>query len=467
MKGFIKLRSSCIGILLLLVSLLAVDNSNVNESNINYYLKNDCYSVAKYIEDNFTLFVKKYNEISEEELNAKYVENSFDISIIDHDSKKEGVFLDFDYDNGYAIIGNEYIIYDFKTKGESPYKNVNSESYCFSTINGYLYIKNGQYVNVDAEKNMSESCLDNISFGSKKYEGQNKAGCGNISNTNVYMKDKYGSDWILSNEKTLAMATGKYTRQMNLSCYIDYSYSGDSLYYSSEGNCWFVSAYNVLQSLADAQGAFKEKIDKYKNDYSKPLMPNINDIVNYDPKIYEYSLYKKVFNDKGENIYGSIKSISGKTHYKTEVVNTVFPKLYTDVRKYVYNAYGKVNGGTVYNTANIINEIGRQYGYDFKAKGTIAAGLYSGSGIASINMMLPFVLCTSSASNAGYGNHLMAGCGYKIYSKTSGWWIFKSTSYKYFYELRDGYSNQPVYFDLSAWTGFGGMVLLDYSIFNY
>ena len=61
----------------------------------------------------------------------------------------------------------------------------------------------------------------------------------------------------------------------------------------------------------------------------------------------------------------------------------------------------------------------------------------------------------------------MAGCGYKIYCKTSGWWLFKSTSYKYFYEIRDGHSSLPRYFDLSAWSGFGGMVLLDYSILNY
>ncbi len=136
--------------------------------------------------------------------------------------------------------------------------------------------------------------------------------------------------------------------------------------------------------------------------------------------------------DDGDNISGIIKSSSGKIHYKTELNNTSFPKLYTDVRKFVYILTKKVNDGTIYNTANIINVVGRLYGYDFKAKGTIAAGLYSGSGITAINKMLPFVLCTSSASNGGYGNHLMAGCGYKIYSKTQGWWIFKTTSYKFF-----------------------------------
>lgn len=133
--------------------------------------------------------------------------------------------------------------------------------------------------------------------------------------------------------------------------------------------------------------------------------------------------------------------------------------------KTVYNISRVPDGGTVYNTATIINEVGKQYGYDFKAKGTILAGLYGSSGITAVDKNLPFVLCTSAASNAGYGNHLMAGCGYKVYSKTSGWWIFKVTSYKYFYELRDGHSSDIRYLDLSALTGFGGIVLLDYKLF--
>lgn len=467
MNKFIKIRSSCFSILLLLISMFAVTNTDVNENNINYYLNNDCNSVANYIINNFSLFVQKYNESSCEKLNASYVEKSFKIMIVDHDGQKNGVFLDFDYENGYLIVGDEYLIYDFNINAESPYKNINSESYCYSTISGYLYLKDGEYINVEEERNMNKNCLDDISFSSKKYEGQDKAGCGHISDTGKYMCDKFGSGWNLSSNKSLSMPSGKYTSQMNLSCYIDYSYNGDSLSYSSEGNCWFVSSYIVLQSLADATNSYKDNVNSYRVDFSKPSMPHIDNIVNYDPKIYENSLYKKVFNDDGDNISGIIKSSSGKIHYKTELNNTSFPKLYTDVRRFVYNTYGKVNSGTVYNTAYIINEVGKQYGYNFKSKGTIAAGLYSGSGITAINKMLPFVLCTSSATNGGYGNHLMAGCGYKIYSKTYGWWIFKTTSYKYFYELRDGHSTKPAYFDLSSWTGFGGIVLLDYSIFNY
>jgi hypothetical protein len=469
MSELIKLKSSSFSVLFLLVSMLGVNNTEASGKNITNFLGSDCYSVANYIDQNFSLFVEKYNDVASEKINASSVEKTFTIIIVDNECKKNGVFLDFDHDNGYAIVGDEYVFYDFAANGESPYKNIESDSFCFSTISGYLYLKNGVFINTKDEKNMDENCLDRFTFGTKTYAGQetNQTGCGHIYDTDQYIKDRYGSNWNLSNKKILEMATGQFTNQMRLSCYQDYSYKDNTLYVSSEGNCWFVSAYNVLQSLADASGTYKDKVKSYRKDASKPSMPSGTTIVNYDPKSNEYSLYKKVYDENGTNISGITKSSSGVTHYKTEIVNKSFPKLYTDVRKYVYNTFQRVDDGMVYDTANIINAIGKKYGYSFKAKGTVAAGLYGESGITAVNKGLPFILCTSKASNAGYEDHLMAGCGYKVYSKTSGWWVFKTTSYKYFYELRDGHSNAPTYFDLSAWTGFGGIVLLDYSLLSY
>ncbi len=49
MNKFIKIRSSCFSILLPLISMFAVTNTDVNENNINYYLNNDCNSVANYM----------------------------------------------------------------------------------------------------------------------------------------------------------------------------------------------------------------------------------------------------------------------------------------------------------------------------------------------------------------------------------------------------------------------------------
>lgn len=91
-KGILKVRSSCFSVILLLLSMLANNNSEVNEYNIKNYLDSDCTSVANYIEKNFGLFVEKYNESSEEELTASYVENSFEIMILDHEGEKKDIF---------------------------------------------------------------------------------------------------------------------------------------------------------------------------------------------------------------------------------------------------------------------------------------------------------------------------------------------------------------------------------------
>ena len=465
MKSFIKLK--CTNIVLLLIAMLSVTNNGVNEENITNYIKDDSLSVANYIENNFELFVEKYNEASDDKLNATYIEKSFYVKIIDHEGEQNGYFLDFDHNNGYALIGNEYIIYDFSTNLDSPFKDIVSNEFFYSTSRGYLYFKDGEYVNADDEKNMNKECLDNFTFENGTYSGQepNKSGCGYINNTDLYVRNKYGSNWKLYSSKSLTMTKGELTTQTRLSCYYNYSYHGNELWYSSEGNCFFVSAYNILQSLADATGSYRSKVDKYKTNFSKGPMPKINEFASYNAKENEYDIYKTIYDDRGNNISGKIVSSNGATCYRKELVNSVFPKLYVDTRKYVISKYKKISGGTVYDTADIINAVEKQYGYDFKARGTVAAGLYGSSGIKAINKGFPFGLCTSVASNGGYGNHIMAGCGYKVYSKTTGWWIFKMTSYKYFYELRDGHGDDIRYFDLSNWIGFGGIILLDFQFF--
>ena len=63
-----------------------------------------------------------------------------------------------------------------------------------------------------------------------------------------------------------------------------------------------------------------------------------------------------------------------------------------------------------------------------------------------------------STSTNTYGAHTMAVAGYRIYSKEEGWWIFKEKKYKNLAEIRDGWVENPRYFDFSAYTGFAALV---------
>lgn len=465
-----KLRSSAIGLIPLLINIL-LDSGivGVNESNVERYVRNSPRNVAPFIMDNFDKFVNEYNKSFDDVWKATYVDDVFDITIDIIDDVYQGVFLDFDDDNGYAVVGNDYTFLDFSSSGKSPYKGIESDSFYYSTLSGYLYLNGDEYVNVNDEY-ASDDHLDELNY--ETYAGQKdkETGCGHIEDTDLYVKDRYGDGWTLSKEKSLDMAIGKYTHQFDLSCYYYNELVGNRIIpYYSEGNCWMVSAYNILQSIADAKGSYKKTIDSYKTDKSKPSMESISDVVSYNPKDEEPKTYGKFFDENGQNLSNVKKTPNGYSYYERTLKSKTssFPELYTSVRKYASDKWSKVDGGTTYGSAKIINEVGRQYGYDFKAKGTSMVGIYNAAGIKAIDFNLPFGLITSSMSNAGYDNHAMAGCGYKIYSKKCGWWIFSWTNFKYFYELRDGHNYDKIYFDQSAWRGLGGMILLDFKYSKY
>lgn len=148
-----------IGIFILSI-IIAMLNSlgitNVNESNIEDYVSSDCVSVADFIEDNFENFVDEYNLAADDSWDASYIENRFSITIDECGSVYDGIFMDFDNDNGYAVIGNDYELLDFITYGASPYENILSEEYYFSSITGYYYLYGEDYLSVNADNNTGE-----------------------------------------------------------------------------------------------------------------------------------------------------------------------------------------------------------------------------------------------------------------------------------------------------------------------
>lgn len=468
-----KLKGTTIGLVPLLVSMLNINGySLATETNIVEYIENSPKVVADFIEDNFDKMVVEYNKQSDLKWNASYVEDRLEITIDTGIDKYAGIFLDFDEDNGYAVLGKDYTFLDFAIDGESPYKGIESDSYYYSALSGYLYFNGIEYINIDFEKNGSDNALYEVNYEEwGKYKGQkkDKEGCGNIVNTDLYVQDKYGDGWKVSEQKSLPMQVGEMTMQYKLSCYKTKSFDGKIVWESSEGNCWVVSAYNVLQSIADSTGIYRNKVSAMRKVWLGDDLYKSSYVVDYDPKIMEQDLYNKIFDSQGNNISKKIETFNGKVINEKELCaeKYKFPKLYSEIRQYVYKNYKNFDGGTVYATANIINEIGKQHGYLFDAKGTVLNGIYGYSGIHSIDLNLPFCFSVSSWSNAGYGNHTMAGCGYRIYFKDAGWWIFKRTLYKYFYELRDGHNKEKIFFDLSGMKGFGGMVLLDFDNSRY
>lgn len=463
-----KLNSVFFALLPMLLNIYNV-NPTTSPDNIEDIYKKHPEAIVSFISTNFDKFKYEYNLEADVKWKANYIENAYSIIIDNIDDQYEGYFINFDRNNGYAVIGNDLSFLDFQVTGIDPYIDI-SDNYnirCYSPSLGYLYWNDERFVNVDNSKETPEDYLESLDTFDNTETGQIKgtSGCGHILNTDKYIEHNYGSGFNLIESKSLTMATGNYTTQYYLSCYKTNKIQNNMVNKYSEGNCWFVSAYNILQSLADATGDYKEKRESMMiSKDTVQRMEKSNEFIYYDPSTLENKYYSTIYDQEGNNISGKAGYVNNDIVYNKELIGShiEFPYLYRHVRYYVVNKWNKTDGGTVYNTATIINSIGKQYGYNFKAKGTILAGLYGNKGFSSIKNNLPFGLCVSSVSNAGYGSHIMAGCGYKIYLRETGFWIFKVRQYKYFYELRDGHANTAIYLDFSSLFGYGGIIYLNW-----
>ena len=107
-----KLKCSPFSIVFLLLSIFKTNGiKDINENNIENYLARDCNKIADFIEDNFSTFVSKYNETSVEKWLASSIENKKLVINVTNNTK--AVYLDFNDNNGYAVVGNDYNFLDF------------------------------------------------------------------------------------------------------------------------------------------------------------------------------------------------------------------------------------------------------------------------------------------------------------------------------------------------------------------
>lgn len=442
-----KIYNWGVSILALIIGVLYSNGAvNVNKENIEEYVKNNPTSVSEFIEDNFTKFVDEYNlslDDSEEKWEAKYIENKFPILVNECGAEYEGIFLDFDFDNGYAIVGNDYTFLDFSTVGVSPYEGIVASEYYFSSAVGYYYLKDGNYLSINDENNADESIIYEEALSQPTYAGQTdkKTGCGEIRDTYAYVNDKYGDGWILERNNSLAM---KSYRQWNYSVYRHNKIKNGIVSSSSEGNCWVVSAFHVLQYLAETK-------------WTK--MPKSYETEAYYPKVSEPNIYSLYYDSRGNNISNKLY-VNNTTSNEFELIGSAFmwPKLYNQVRRHVDEKYKHIEDGMAWDTSEIIEYIANLYGYGVNAVEHYFWGFYTDTGTYKIDSGLPLIWSTT---NDTYGCHSMAVCGYKYYYRTTGWWIFKITQYKLFYELRDGHNDTPRYYDMSGHFGFSVITSLE------
>lgn len=414
-----KLISILIAILTAINGLPA---ATVTEENIHTYVAPDCEAVAEFIVENLSDFVREYNETleeGEEPLQASYCEATIPVYITT--TNQDGVYLDFDGDNGYLVVVDNYEIAAYATQGDLAYLR-GQEPLVYSIYDGFLhYDGEGNLIPYEGATAMTEADWEAYTLTplGKSYQGQSGNGSdGQIYDPDAFVKDKYGSGYSVYSSKTLK--NFQYVSQYDLSIY--YQLKNGSRY--SEGNCSLAAIYALLNYL-QASGKY-------------PKLPKASAITSYAAtKDGFYSKYKKDSN---------------------YVITTpkILPKLYVDIRNYAVKKYGyEVAGTNPFHIATIIQQVGKQYDYNLKAN-HILIWSYEGQAVKEIDAGYPIIW--NMANSDTYGSHSTVVTGYRTYRKTKTFLGMKLYSYVKLMALNDNWNKSVRYFDFTNYYAFGSFV---------
>lgn len=417
MRKTLKLRCSGFSIVLLLVAVLgATGIEDVTENNIENYLERDCESVSDFIKDNLSTFADKYNEATEEEWKVSFVEDRK--SVIDIDSEEKYIYLDFNDDNGYAIVGNDYNFLDFSTTGDLSYTKTVDVLY-WSSYDGFVYNENGEYLRYDTSY-LTEDDLNEYTF---KYDGKAASkyagGSDVINNIPEYLKSRYGGAWYYDSKGSKSLIN-----------YTDVYQNDYAIYDNSEGNCTLSAYFGIFQYLRDNKN--------FKN------LPTGNVIVDTSGDSFS----------------------DGHT-----VTNTSVPEIYAKIRENAMNYDYTVesNWWTSTTMARWGNESLASMGYksDWN-KAYIYMYLtwtFNNQVVKNINAGYP-VMWNQAREN--YKNHSMVVKGYKTYKKDHKIWFIRWSESKHFMEMNDNWrsTGATTYIDFDGYAfdliheGFGTFVVV-------
>lgn len=408
-------------IIAIITAMQGVPAGQVTEENIRDYVAPDCETVATFIVDHLAEFTAEYNkELEEGEAPMRATSCEFSIPVYITTTEQDGVYLDFDGDNGYMIVVDNYEIAAYAAQGDLPYLR-DKESALYSIYDGFVYYDADGNLVPYAVEAMTEADWEEYSRVSleKRYNGQKGSGNdGQIYDPDAFVKDKYGSGYSVYSSKTLK--NFKYVSQSELSVY--YEVRNGSRY--SEGNCSLAAAYALMNYLQSS--------GKY------PKLPKSSATVSYQAnKDTFYNKYKQ------------------KSNYAIETPK-ILPALYVAIRDYAEKQYGyEVSGTNPFNIATMVKQVGKQYGYNLKTS-HIVVWSYETQAVKEIDAGYPIIW--NMANSSTYGSHSTVVTGYRTYRKTKSFLGIKINSYVKLMALNDNWNKSVQYFDFTNYLAFGSFV---------
>lgn len=413
-------------LMLLLAMLTATAGAVCTVDDVKNQIGTEHEQVADYIAANVPLFAQKYREgTSDESFVPTEVEFRCPVYLLE--SEKYATYLDFDGENGYLLLADDYELLDFSTSGQLEWFASDCEV-VYSRTEGYCRIdEEGNVISLAREKiaqqeglsfdqedpNYIEDAEELTANLGQTYGGQ--LSNGSIYEPDIYMRSRFGSDFKL--KKAVGNTSATYKGQADFSVYA--FRRGFNEY--TEGNCVISACYLLLKEMMDK--------GKYKL---------TNSTVRIEPK-----------NDK---FYTNVIEHPSRYGYDRAWVNTTYlPLLYSQLRDYfiAHQSY-TVEGAGRYCADNAINYV---------------AGLYKVSPKAAVTSFYSFDSCVKNELDKGrptiyfqtfggyYAQHAMLVTGYRTYEKVSKWWIFKIVETRQLMMINDNWSAMPRYIDYNQMAG--------------
>lgn len=437
-KGFLAIIIAVALLISSFIPLISLTALAYAESSPKLWTYADCISVLNFVEKNFEQFVADYNQaFSETQLNASYIEYSCIINLVEDDNF--GLYIDFNGDNGYAVMTGNYNIYELKVEGDLQTIKEMEEVY-YSYIDGFVYIdENNNYQRIIKD----ERIPSNVSTQSTVYPGQSRPGDGEIERTYIkdYVAQRYPEFVYDSCNESVSLGFD-YEDQSSTSYYIKFPCDKDgnklSNYSNSEENCSVTALCNLLRSWT--RKSFISGID-----YSSRT--NICEAIKKD---FYYILYgvKRVSTASTNTSVLSGGDTNSEYYYwrtnYTWYLDSML-NLYSNLRVYAIAKYGfsPVKGLSTDNAMDVATYVAKNtYNVDISLSKTdsVATAINSIDSGKAVYMAM--------YNSISYGNHAVALIGYHRYTfKINLSSSFALTFYAHFYQLADGWHNSAYYFD--------------------
>ena len=362
------------------------------------------------------LFVDYYNEYHDsihfegEEIVRHKVINS-----------KEKALVIFDFDIGYTLISEDYEVFEISNDDLTFINELFNKKVVYYDSGNYYY-EEGENIYLFVEDIKQDELYSgsdvlhetNFALSSTENSFQIEAGDSYIIDINAYVNNMYPGFTFYKQNK---IENYYYVYQYDTSFYLE---SG-----GSEGNCVLNAMYSMMLNMGH---------NFYYNNFIKQTTYR-----NYLNTITSDILYNLV--EDGTHTVNN-RSRVGKDWNGAKALEK-FPELYyifrdIAIREYDYHPS---RGMYIDSICYILDDVGPQFDYNPYFLPTS-----NDQTIAElIDLGVPSVISTSDSII--YNAHAMAVVGYASFYKTTGWWIFSDTEYKYFYIVDDGHTNHKEYKD--------------------